>query len=622
MEPQGFILAQKKKSKTKGINLRKGFSFSKSQALIVIAIIAAVGGYFIYHSFAATSGKITSAYPTVAVLNAGSPTNYWVVASNGGVFSMGSAVFHGSAGNLHLTQPISAAARNSTSTGYWLLGGDGGVFAYNVGFYGSESSSIQHFYRAIVPTPDNGGYWLIGAEGQMFGHGDTSNYWNIASSGHHSIETDYNAANNAGFGSLPGLSSGGIVAAALTSTGRGMYLVSDSGHVYAYGDAVYGGWASYINYAGGERAASIVDYGAGSSGGYAIATSKGNVSFYGVAPRYASTLGSTRLNGPIVSMAYTPGFAGYWLLGSDGGVFAGFGNSLFSGAVTVTPPPTTTTPKPTTTTPAPTTTTPAPTAATPAPAQTGTGPVVTGATYNGDINSCPKYVIKAGDGGTCVTVIQFLLISKGYAIANGEFTAKSFGSTTAAAVRSLQSKDHLSVDGVVGPQTWGALTGTASGSPSTSSGSTTTAGGKGGGIATTTDANCLILADYANKISVAYLEANQREVDLDKVYGPFANFNPENAKAQVDKYLGQINQGYTDIGLFNNGGYVTRTQINGTGGAYSHLVTACTRPIPASMANKAQQVWQDLDSVGVSTAPYSGAIVEVQLVEEDWGKHV
>jgi hypothetical protein len=35
---------------------------------------------------------------------------YWLVASDGGVFSFGDATFHGSTGSLHINSPVTAMA--------------------------------------------------------------------------------------------------------------------------------------------------------------------------------------------------------------------------------------------------------------------------------------------------------------------------------------------------------------------------------------------------------------------------------------------------------------------------------------------------------------------------------
>ena len=52
---------------------------------------------------------------------AATPTGrgYWLVASDGGIFSFGDAAFYGSTGSIHLNQPIVGMA--ATPTGQGLL---------------------------------------------------------------------------------------------------------------------------------------------------------------------------------------------------------------------------------------------------------------------------------------------------------------------------------------------------------------------------------------------------------------------------------------------------------------------------------------------------------------------
>ena len=65
-------------------------------------------------------------------------SGYWLVASDGGVFSFGSAPFYGSTGNLVLAQPVLGMAPGLGGGGYWMVASDGGIFAFgDAGFYGS-----------------------------------------------------------------------------------------------------------------------------------------------------------------------------------------------------------------------------------------------------------------------------------------------------------------------------------------------------------------------------------------------------------------------------------------------------------------------------------------------------
>ena len=53
---------------------------------------------------------------------------YWLVGSDGGVFSFG-APFFGSTGAIHLNQPVVAMQSTSDGLGYWFVASDGGVFS-------------------------------------------------------------------------------------------------------------------------------------------------------------------------------------------------------------------------------------------------------------------------------------------------------------------------------------------------------------------------------------------------------------------------------------------------------------------------------------------------------------
>lgn len=65
--------------------------------------------------------------------------------------------------------------------------------------------------------------------------------------------------------------------------------------------------------------------------------------------------------------------------------------------------------------------------------------------------------LRRGDTGSCVRVLQRLLVAKGYSVGSAGVDG-SFGSATQLAVRRFQS-DYVGVtiDGIVGPQTWGTL---------------------------------------------------------------------------------------------------------------------------------------------------------------------
>jgi len=55
---------------------------------------------------------------------------YWLVASDGGIFTFGNGNFYGSAGASHLNQPVVGMAAYGVDAGYWFVAKDGGIFSY------------------------------------------------------------------------------------------------------------------------------------------------------------------------------------------------------------------------------------------------------------------------------------------------------------------------------------------------------------------------------------------------------------------------------------------------------------------------------------------------------------
>ncbi|MGE0881195.1 MAG: CHRD domain-containing protein [Acidimicrobiia bacterium] len=113
---------------------------------------------------------------------------------------------------------------------------------------------------------------------------------------------------------------------AVTPSGKGQWLVTATGEMAAFGDAVLYGAPSGL-----PLNKPIVGIAAVPTGqGYWDVASDGGVFSYGDAQFYGST-GSITLNKPIVGMASTPTGRGYWLVASDGGVFA-YGDAQFYGS--------------------------------------------------------------------------------------------------------------------------------------------------------------------------------------------------------------------------------------------------------------------------------------------------
>jgi len=112
------------------------------------------------------------------------------------------------------------------------------------------------------------------------------------------------------------LPSGSVVGAAALDDGTGYYEVDAQGAVAAFGAAT-----CYGSMAGQHLNAPIVGMTVDrATGGYWLVASDGGVFAFN-APFLGST-GSIRLNKPMVAMASTLNGSGYWLVAADGGVFS------------------------------------------------------------------------------------------------------------------------------------------------------------------------------------------------------------------------------------------------------------------------------------------------------------
>jgi hypothetical protein len=109
--------------------------------------------------------------------------------------------------------------------------------------------------------------------------------------------------------------------------GVGYRMYASDGGVFQFGDAGFYGSLGSIKLNKPIVGATSQNLGLG----YWMVASDGGVFEFGDAPFYGS-LGNIRLNAPIVGMAETPDGGGYWLVGSDGGVFE-FGDAAFYGSL-------------------------------------------------------------------------------------------------------------------------------------------------------------------------------------------------------------------------------------------------------------------------------------------------
>ncbi|HXY27965.1 MAG TPA: Ig domain-containing protein, partial [Acidimicrobiales bacterium] len=255
---------------------------------------------------------------------------YWLVGSDGGIFSFGSAQFYGSTGSLHLQRPVVGITPTSDRGGYWLVATDGGIFAFgDAGFHGSipgsglnpAGSGLPHSLNApivgMVPSSDGGGYFMVASDGGVFAFGDArfegscpgiggcsgaavavvpdttgNGYWVVTSTG--AVYPFGDAVNHG----APGPQASAVTSAVATPDGGGYWILDAAGQVFAYGDASSMGGLP-AGSAGGLDPATAV-FGTSDGGGYWVVTAQGKVTPFGDAPDDGDMSG-THLNGSIVA---------------------------------------------------------------------------------------------------------------------------------------------------------------------------------------------------------------------------------------------------------------------------------------------------------------------------------
>ena len=189
----------------------------------VIALVVAATGLAVSAPVAsAPAGASPNLFDNAAPATAGGMVPaYWLVASDGGIFSFGGAGFYGSTGGMQLNSPVVAMAGTPDSGGYWEVASDGGIFTFgDAGFFGSTGGmALDKPVVGMAPTADGQGYWLVASDGGIFSFGDAPFY-----------------------GSMGGRPlNKPIVGMAATPDGGGYWQVASDGGIFAFGDAQFYG---------------------------------------------------------------------------------------------------------------------------------------------------------------------------------------------------------------------------------------------------------------------------------------------------------------------------------------------------------------------------------------------
>ena len=134
--------------------------------------LAFPAGLIMLTSFLATPTPTASAQQVVTTP---SGNGYWLVATDGGVFTFGDAGFYGSLGDVNLNKPITGMVPTPTGNGYWLVASDGGIFAFgDAEFFGSTGGIALN--KPIVGMANSGeeaGFSAAGPRGTTGAQGPT-----------------------------------------------------------------------------------------------------------------------------------------------------------------------------------------------------------------------------------------------------------------------------------------------------------------------------------------------------------------------------------------------------------------------------------------------------------------
>jgi hypothetical protein len=231
------------------------------------------------------------ATPAVQAAAANQPTPaYWLVASDGGIFSFGGAPYYGSTGGTVLNKPIVGMAATPDGGGYWLVASDGGIFSYgDAHFYGSTGSIVLNKpVVGMAATPTGNGYWLVASDGGIFSYGDANFHGSTGSM----------VLNKPIVGMITGPS------------GAGYFLVASDGGIFSFGTAPFYGSLGGLTLKNPIVAAAASP----TDNGYWFTDNTGLVSNFGSADYYGSA--PSPLFRPIVGMAEAPGSTGAFVGGT------------------------------------------------------------------------------------------------------------------------------------------------------------------------------------------------------------------------------------------------------------------------------------------------------------------
>ena len=233
---------------------------------------------------------------------------YWLVSSDGGVFTFGDAQFYGSTGGMHANKPVvgmAADARRRGATGWWPPTAGSSASA-TPAFYGSTGGiTLNKPIVGMAATPDGRGYWLVASDGGIFAFGDAGFYGSTGGTAPEQADRRHG-----GHARRPGLLAGGLRRRDLRLRRRRL-LRLDRGHHPQQAGRRHGGDARRPGLLAGRLRRRDLQ----------------------LRRRRASTGPPAASPSTSRSSAWRPppDGKGYWLVASDGGMFS-FGDAHFYGS--------------------------------------------------------------------------------------------------------------------------------------------------------------------------------------------------------------------------------------------------------------------------------------------------
>ena len=114
--------------------------------------------------------------PIIGMMPGPGGHGYFLVASDGGMFSYGDTNFYGSLGGVPIKHPIVAAATTPSDDGYWMTDGTGLVSNFgSADYFGSAPSPLFRPIVGMAEAPGSGGFFGGSFPSGSYGY-DISNF--------------------------------------------------------------------------------------------------------------------------------------------------------------------------------------------------------------------------------------------------------------------------------------------------------------------------------------------------------------------------------------------------------------------------------------------------------------